>query len=87
MSANVLIGDKEMFLCIYTDGDTRSRYQLSALSHSQALTASLRVQLTAKITLPRCPSVADLCSHAHATASASENDLNPRHGVLLPAHA
>lgn len=56
MSVNVLIGDKEMLLCVYTDGDTSGCYQVSALPHSQAITASLRVQLTAKITLLRCPS-------------------------------
>lgn len=50
------MGDKEMLLCVYTEGYTRSRYQVSVLSHSQAITASLWVLLTAKITLLRCPS-------------------------------
>lgn len=57
MRVNVLIGDKEMFLCIYTEGYTSGCSQVSVLSHSQAITASLRVLLTAKITLLRCPSV------------------------------
>lgn len=56
MNVNVLIGDKEMFLCVYTEGYTGSPYQVSVLSHSQAITASLRVLLTATIALLRCPS-------------------------------
>lgn len=88
MSANVLIGDQEMFLCVYTKGYTSSPYQVSVLSHSRAITASLRVLLTAKIALLRCPSEPRWPTSAVAPAQAllpPKMIWTPRHDMLVGA--